>query len=115
MKTAANTQTKTGLVRNTSYVAEPIETKVRRMLSNKEPITDGAPLIYTDRKDGVLPEYDIRTDKMELAVEAMSTIDKANKAKREDRHKPKETKVEPGATEPNTVNKVEPTQATKKD
>ena len=38
-----------------SYIAESLEHKVKRILNNKEPIKDGAPLIYTERKDGVLP------------------------------------------------------------
>lgn len=72
---------------NKSYVAETIEQKVYRITNNKEPIKDGAPLIYTDRKDGVKPEYDIRTDRFEIAVEAMSHVDKSHKAKREERIK----------------------------
>ena len=59
---------------------------------NKEPISDGAPIIYTDRKDGVKPEYDIRTDRFELAVEAMNGLHKTHLAKREERHFPKEEK-----------------------
>ena len=31
---------------------EPIEHKVERILNNGEPITDGAPEIFTERKDG---------------------------------------------------------------
>ena len=34
---------------------ESIENKVRRITENNEPITDGAPIIYTNREDGVLP------------------------------------------------------------
>jgi hypothetical protein len=40
---------------------ESIEDKVRRITENNEPITDGAPIIYTNREDGVLPAYNIRT------------------------------------------------------
>ena len=47
---------------NQSYEGESIESKVERIVTNNEPISDGAPLIYTDRKEGVLPQYDIRTD-----------------------------------------------------
>ena len=36
---------------------ESIENKVRRITENNEPITDGAPIIYTNRDDGVLPAY----------------------------------------------------------
>jgi len=32
---------------------ETIEQKLVRIMNNKEPIKDGAPLIYTERKDGV--------------------------------------------------------------
>ena len=40
---------------------EYIEEKVRRITENNEPIEDGAPIIYTERKDGVNPAYNIRT------------------------------------------------------
>lgn len=65
-----------------SYVGETIEAKVRRIVNNKEPIKDGAPLIYTDRKDGVLPGYNIRTDRFDVAVEAMDKVTKSKLAKR---------------------------------
>lgn len=77
----------TTIKRNTSYEAETIEQKMQRVLNNKEPIKDGAPLIYTERKDGVKPEMDIRTDRFEVALDAMSTVDKTYKAKREERIK----------------------------
>ena len=44
---------KTSIVRNESLEGESIEEKLRRILDNKEPISEGADLIYTDRKDGV--------------------------------------------------------------
>jgi len=68
---------------NNSYKGETIEQKVNRIVNNKEPITDGAPLIYTDRKDGVNPAHDIRTDRWEVAVDAMDKVTKTNMAKRE--------------------------------
>ena len=57
------------------YDAESIEEKVRRIV-NKEPIKDGAPLIYTERKDGVLPSYNIKTDRWEHAIDAMDRVTK---------------------------------------
>ena len=36
------------------YEGETIETKVERVVSNNEPITDGAPLLYTERKNCAL-------------------------------------------------------------
>ena len=35
-----------------TYEGEFIEEKVARVVENKEPIEDGAPIIYTERKDG---------------------------------------------------------------
>lgn len=76
---------KTTLKVNAATAGEYIEAKVRRVLNNKEPIKDGAPRIYTERKDGVRPEYDIRTDKWETAVEATSAIQQSHINKREER------------------------------
>ncbi len=64
------------------YEGESIETKVNRILINKEPITDGAPLIYTKRQDGVLPGYNIRTDRFDVAIEAMDKVSKSRLTKR---------------------------------
>ncbi|UPW41274.1 hypothetical protein [Sigmofec virus UA08Rod_4510] len=50
---------------------ENIITKIRRIVDENEPIEDGAPLIYTEKKDGVRPEFDIRTDKWSIAMNAM--------------------------------------------
>lgn len=67
---------------NNSIEGESIEDKIERILSNGEPITDTAPIIYTPRNEGVKPEYDIRTDRFELAVEAMGHVSKSQIAKR---------------------------------
>ena len=73
-----------GLInRNESVVGISIERKVERITESKEPITDGAPIIYTERKEGVIPAYDVRTDRFEIAVEAMGKVVKSNIAKRE--------------------------------
>lgn len=53
---------------------ENILTKIRRILDENEPLTDGAPLIYTPKADGVRPEYDIRTDKWQIAINAMDRV-----------------------------------------
>lgn len=60
---------------------ESIENKVKRITENNEPITDGAPIIYTNRDDGVLPAYNIRTDRWEVAQQAMEAVNQANLAK----------------------------------
>jgi len=76
---------KTSIKRNTSYQGETLEKKINRIVNNKEPIKDGAPIIYTERKDGVRPEYDIRTDRWEEALTAMDQVNKMKIAEREKR------------------------------
>ena len=56
--------------------------KVRRIVHEKEPIKDGAPIIYTDRKDGVQAGFNVRTDRFEVATEAMDKVSKSKIAKR---------------------------------
>ena len=79
---------KTKLKVNTAKQGEPLEHKIERIVTQKEPIKDGAPIIYTERKDGVNPSHNIRTDRFEVAAEAMSKVSKSFKAKREERNKP---------------------------
>ena len=62
-------------------LGESIEIKVKRITENNEPITDGAPIIYTNREDGGLPAYNIRTDRWEIAQQAMDAVNQANLAK----------------------------------
>lgn len=78
-----NTPDKTTLKVNTSYEGETIEKKIARILNNKEPVKDGAPIIYTARKDGVQPQYDVRTDRWEQAIEATNYITKSKLAERQ--------------------------------
>jgi hypothetical protein len=65
-------------------LGESIETKVKRITENNEPITDGAPIIYTNRDDGVLPAYNIRTDRWDIAQQAMDAVNQANLARSKD-------------------------------
>lgn len=55
---------------------ERLELKIDRMTQNNEPIGDSAPLIYTARKDGVIAAYDIRTDKWDIALDAMEKVNR---------------------------------------
>lgn len=72
---------------NESLEGETIEQKIERVTINKEPIKDGAPLIYTDRKEGVQAGYNIKTDRFEIAIDAMDAVSKANQAKSENKPK----------------------------
>lgn len=81
---------KTAIVKSTynlesveTYEGETIETKVARIVQEKAPITDGAPIIYTDREQGVLPAYNVRTDRWDIAEDAMDKVNAAKMAKRD--------------------------------
>lgn len=75
------TKQKGSIATNNSYEGERIEQKVERFVNGGEPITDGAPLIYTDREDGVKPEYNIRTDRWDIGLEAMDYVTRSERAK----------------------------------
>lgn len=108
---------KTTIKVNKTYTGETIEQKINRIVNNREPITDGVPIIYTDRSEGILPAYNIRTDRMEIALEARDHVTKSHLAKREnrlgakakenmDKEKKNETKKDGGAEPaPGTDNK----------
>lgn len=83
------------IVLNQSKEGETIEQKIERIVNNKEPIKDGAPIIWTPRKEGVRASTNIRTDRFEIAIEAADKIAKSYKAKREERAKAKDGEPEP--------------------
>ena len=68
---------------NNTMEGETIELKITRLLENNEPIDDGAPVIYTARKDGVDPAYNIRTDRFEIAAEIMDKVNRDKIARTE--------------------------------
>lgn len=78
MKTATNRK---GYINdpNLTYQAEPREVKLRKIISGESSnMEDGVfPTIYTEKKDGVLPEYDIRTDRFEVALDAFDKINQS--------------------------------------
>lgn len=74
---------KSTLVSVPRYEGETIEKKVERIQHNGEAIKDGAPEIFTDRADGVISAYNIRTDRWEIACEAMDAVNKSKIASRE--------------------------------
>lgn len=75
MKTAINRK---GCINNPdlTYQADPREVKLRKIISGESNnMEDGVfPTIYTEKKDGVQPEYDIRTDRFEVAIDAIDKI-----------------------------------------
>lgn len=75
---------KTTITANKPVEGETIEAKVRRITTNGEPINETARLIYTDYKDGVVKDYDIRTDRMYEAMMINNERDRATTAKIKD-------------------------------
>lgn len=74
-----------------SVVSEPLERKIERMTQNGEPIDSlpgGGELIYTEKSEGVNPAYDIRTDRFEVALDAVEKVNKSKTAKAKKQAKP---------------------------
>lgn len=100
---------RSSIVNNTSVEGFTIEQKIERLINNKETIKDEAPLIYTEKAQGILPAYDIRTDRFEIAIDGMTKIQKSQQARREEKAK---MDVIKGGKEDNMNNGVESTQGT---
>lgn len=63
--------------------AKPLCQKIEEWTEKGTAIEEVAPMVYTERKDGVLPGYDIRTDRFEIARVAKEKLEKARIAKSE--------------------------------
>lgn len=53
---------------------QSMEEFLRKAIAGKEPIQATAKITYNDRKDGVLPQHDIRTDRFDMALRATDKI-----------------------------------------
>ena len=73
----------TSINENSSVEGLSIERKLERVINSNEPIDNTAPIIYTERKEGVLPQYDVRTDRFDIAMKAMNKVAGSIQAKRE--------------------------------
>lgn len=70
---------------NKSQVGEDLVTKLRNRTdgtNNKDINTPGRALLYSERKDGVIPEGDPRTDKWDIMQAATDTVARAKLARR---------------------------------
>lgn len=72
---------------------------MQRALSNKESIGAEVGLIYTEKSQGLLPAYDIRTDRFEIALDGIDKIQKSRDAKRDALAKPVEKVVDNESTQ----------------
>lgn len=71
------------LKRNTTYEGQSIEQQIAERMEGGTIELGGKALLYTERKDGVLPETNIRTDRFDIAQQAYYAVEKARKAKRD--------------------------------
>lgn len=69
---------------NDIYEGQSIERYVEQAETSKQPIEGGSPEIFTARKEGVKAEYNIRTDRWEIAQRAMDKVSASIQAKRAD-------------------------------
>ena len=63
------------------YKGQSIEDRCKKLVETGEPIKDTTPLIYTPKEKGVMPQYDVRTDKWDIAQNAMDRVNKERIAK----------------------------------
>ena len=91
--------TPTSIECDNAYKGVSIEEKVRRIAENNEPIDDSSQLLYTKRKDGVNADYNIRTDRWDVAIEAMDKVSKAKIAQRDERERKENEAIENGKLE----------------
>ena len=64
-----------------SYEGQSIEDRCKKLVETGEPIKDTSPLIYTPKENEVMPQYDVRADKWEIAQNAMDRVNKERIAK----------------------------------
>lgn len=50
-------------------VGKSLEEELNEATTSKKPIEMTTELIFTNEKDGVLPQYNVRTDKQEIAID----------------------------------------------
>lgn len=79
---------KTNIKCNNSTVGEQLHQKIQNIINNgNQDEMQTKPTIYTEKKDGVQAGYNIRTDKWEVACEAMDKTHKIRAVKGEARGK----------------------------
>lgn len=63
------------------YEGERLIHKLQKATEGKNGLEETWPLTYTNKSDGVLPAYDIRTDRWEIAQDGMDKLYQAEAAK----------------------------------
>lgn len=78
-----NSYNSSNIVTGTCYEAETLEVQVSKILTSNEPMPSLTAPIFTERKNGVQAEHNIRTDRFDVALNGTDYISKSNLAKRE--------------------------------
>lgn len=81
-----------------TYSAESLTVMLRRVTEENLPIEDTAPQIFTPKGQGVLPEYDIRTDMYEVRRQVKETERKLQETERMKPADPSQTQEVTGDT-----------------
>lgn len=79
-----STKTQSELKGVKAFEVESMTQKLRKITETDQPIKEEMPTIYTEKKDGVMPAYDIRTDRFEvarIAMEKMGAVEASEVAK----------------------------------
>lgn len=72
---------RSSLKRNDTKIGYSIEQEIRKKMEGEEIEMGQKPTIYTKREEGVIPIYNIRTDKWEVAQEAMDAVEGSRRAR----------------------------------
>lgn len=76
--------TNTGIIRkNETYEAKSIETMLAERMEGQDIEMGGKALLYTEKKDGVIPETNIRSDRWDLAMMALDSVERSRIARRD--------------------------------
>lgn len=107
MKHRAIQNNKRTLNTTESFIGKSLEEKVYEAVNSKAPIEAVAPMVYTERKEGVRPETNIRTDRFEIAQEAMTNIAAGIRVRRAKRMTEEVDKPASGSGDTTTQNSVQ--------
>lgn len=86
---------------NKTVEGEMLESMIKRAVTEMTPIDDNAPIIYTPRKEGVKAEYNVRTDRMDIALEAATAYNEHYYGQRQEFYKDDKKSVESGSNDGN--------------
>lgn len=86
------------LNRNETVEGKSIEQQIAERMDGGNIELGGKALLYTEKKDGVLPETNIRTDRFEVAMMALDAVERARVAKRDATGKESQNESTQGTT-----------------